>query len=281
MRKRKFIAILFFAVSFSACETISDSEDPKDYPAFIPELERATLNSLNEQYHSTNNGQICSPLNEYGFTGFSRILFPSDENPCLSRKETLVELPFSESILEIARQSLVFNSQFTGVENVSDLQIEEIISLDGCTICEGPDINNVPLQWKITFSSQKVNDIPVSGSSIAVYQDVNGVNRIWGNWYKDIVDPGFVIVGSKAAREKLIGERLRYRNEQNQILEQEIYEEHIDEKPQLFYQLIKRNDGAEIHKVWKLFVYQNGTKTKKWEINISTISGDILSVETI
>ncbi len=279
--KKHFLVLIAICCLLANCESISDPEIDEEYPVFIPTLERQTLEELNSRYHQENDNLICSTLNEYGFTGFSRVLFPNDENPCLSRDEVKIELQYSDEILQLAKNTVAKNAEYTGVTDPTSLKIKEMISLDGCTICEGQDINNVPLQWKFTFENQFVNGVPVENTSVVVYVDANGVNRIWGNWYPDIEDPGFVDVGSNAAKESVIGLKVRYANEQNQIFEQEIKSEHVIDEVELEYNLIEKEGGAEIHKTWKISVLQEDTSEIRWFVYISTVTGEILKTELI
>lgn len=259
---------------------MSPEEKKEAYPVLIEKIELPELVNLNETYHEQNNGLICSTLNEYGLTGFSRVLFPNNVNPCLNRIEVKQELKYDNSYLDLVKESLVFNSEYTGVTDSRFLSTKEISSLEGCTICEGPDINNVPLQWKFVFQPQQINGIEVSNTEIVVFMDVNGVNRIWGNWY-NAVDPGFIEYGSNHARNAVIGLRLRYANERNQMFEQEILPHHIKENPLLRFTQIEVEAGLEIHKVWEVNLLQENTDIVRWKALISTVNGEILDTKVL
>ena len=277
IRKYSAYLIILFLLSFTGCESLSLEEKSEEYPVLIEKVDSEVLKSLNEQYHQNNNGLICSPLNEYALTGYSRALFPNDVNPCLSRTELKKEVQFDNSFLEAAKQSLLKNSEFTGVIEIEELVASEIIPLEGCTICEGPDINNVPLQWKLQFAAQKINGIEVSSTEIVVYLDANGVNRIWGNWYKP-VDPGFIEFGSNQAQEVVIGLKLRFANERNQIFEQVITKEHIVGDPELRFSTINVDEGLEIHKNWEISLLQENSERIRWKVFISTVTGELLDI---
>lgn len=274
---KKYLAYLFFVFStlFLGCESLSPEEKSKIYPVLIERVDQEALKALNEQYHSDNDGLICSTLNEYALTGFSRILFQNDENPCLNRVEIKKEVQFESRFLEVAKQSLLKNSTFTGVTEIESLTTSEIIPLDGCTVCEGPDINNVPLEWKFEFESQEVNGIKVLDTRIVVYMDANGVNRIWGNWY-EVTDPGFVEYGSNHAKEVVTGLKLRYANEQNHIFEQVVTLQHLKKEPELVFSPIEVEKGLEIHKVWEVEIVQQNSGIVTWKVYISTINGKVV-----
>ncbi len=265
----------------SGCSSLSPEETEEDkYPVFFPKLLAEDLTVLNEEYHRENENLICSTLNQYGFTGFSRVLFPNNENPCLSRTEIKTELPFSNGLVTKAKHALVKNAKYTGVSNSDELIVSEIISLDGCTICEGPNINNVPLQWKVTFRPQIYKGVEVLDTEIVVYVDANGVNRIWGNWY-EVADPGFIEVGSNSAKEAIVGLKLRYANEMNQIFEQQIAADHMPDTPVLNFGAIKVDNGIELHKIWVVDVYLENTNEIKWKVYVSTQTGKVLDSELL
>ncbi|MBO6792487.1 MAG: hypothetical protein JJ895_01160 [Balneolaceae bacterium] len=206
MTLKTVFTLLLFA-SLIQCDVIETSRIP-DYPITIDPLPLLTLDDLNREYHQLNNGTLCSTLNEFGYTGFSRILFPNDINPCADRVPDKIELANPEPLIRLAKQSILFNAKFTNVTDSSSLQIKELVPLYGCTICEGPETNSVPLEWKIIFQNQSYQSISVSESEIIVFVDSKGVNRIWGNWYEEIYAPGLLDVGYIEARETVIGEEV-------------------------------------------------------------------------
>ena len=280
IRKELAYLLLIFGAFYVGCESLSTVDVNDDYPVFIKRLEMNELRVLNDVYHQMNKGLICSTLNEYGLTGFSRVLFPNDINPCLNREIEKQELIYDDDFLNLVKLKLFENAAFTGTREIESLTLADITSLDGCTICEGPDINNVPLQWKFTFEPQQVNGIIVSGTEVVVYLDSNGINRIWGNWYP-VVDPGFIEFGSSEAKKSVVGMKVRYANETNQIFEQEITEDHIFEAPELMYVAVNVDAGLEIHKVWILKVLQHNTSQIRWNIFFSTITGEVLEVKLL
>ncbi|MEQ9089907.1 MAG: hypothetical protein RIE52_02385 [Balneola sp.] len=279
IRKEIAYLFIFFIACFWGCESLSLNDKIDEYPVIIERLTVSDLEALNQKYHEENNNLICSTLNEYGFTGYSRVLFPDNVNPCLSRNELKQEISFSNDLLYLAKQVLKENAEYTGVENTENLVLENITSLNGCTICEG-NINSVPLQWKFTFQPQVVNNLEVKDTRILVYMDMNGVNRIWGNWFP-VTDPGFVDFGSVAAMNKIIGMKARYANSKNQVFEQEIAQEHLYGEPELKFVPIEIDERLEIHKAWVLNVLQENTQEVRWNIFISTVSGDVLDVKLL
>lgn len=273
--KITFYICLICSVTILSCDEFSEVDDFENYPAFVQRLSMSELELLNEQYHSQNNGDLCSTLNEFGYTGFSRILFKDGINPCLYRQKVLEEINYSDYLLDQAMYAVAINHKFTNVTNQHLLDVKDTMALYGCTICEGPNINSVPLEWKFTFAPQIVNGVEVSDTEIVVHVDKNGVNRIWGNWLP-VIDPGFVNFGSKAALELVIGEKAIFVDGNNETVEQEISETDILGEPELRFTMIKVDGGAEIHKTWYILVLNRHTNEIGWVYYISTVDGEIL-----
>ena len=281
MTKANVKILLFCIVSISiwGCKVVS-GEEPVPYPKVYEEKSLDELTALNQEYQQRNEDKICSTLNEYGFTGFSRVLFPNDINPCLSRSAPKIELPFSDSIVEQARKKLIENKEFTNVNEVTKLEVVETLALNGCTICEGPDINNVPLEWKITFANQYQEDVEVRGTGITVHVDNTGVNRIWGNWF-DVADPGLPVIGYLEAQQKFIGRTLSYENESGGIVDQNIEASDMKVIPDMIFLPIKTADGLELRKCWRIPISKRNTEVIKWTGFVDIIAGEVVLTETI
>ena len=203
--KSGILLLLFFSII--RCDVIETSDIP-DYPVTIEPLQLLALDDLNREYHRLNNNALCSTLNEYGFTGFSRILFPNDINPCAGRIPDKIELADPAPLIKLAKQKVVDNARFTNVEDSTALKVKELVPLYGCTICEGPETNSVPLEWKIIFENQRYQSMEVADTEIIVFVDSKGVNRIWGNWYTGIYAPGLLDVGYLEAQRTVEGNEI-------------------------------------------------------------------------
>ena len=180
-------------------------EEASDYPTSFPAIEFSELDQMNREYQQANDGHICSTLNQYGFTGYSEIFFENGESPCAGRDVVRVEIEETDTLLTAAKAALLKNNAYTGVNDTSKLIITELLPISGCTICEGPDLNNVPIELKITFAEQEVDSNTVIGTEITVVIDAEGVNRIWGNWYQDLTTPDFVNFGYEEVQSGMIG----------------------------------------------------------------------------
>jgi len=258
--KGKIIIYISLALLISRCDVVEVSVIP-DYPITISPIGLLELDDLNTNYHQLNDNSLCSTLNEYGYTGFSRVLFPNDVNPCAAREPEVVELLDPEPHLLKAKEAVVFNQRFTNVSESEELVLVESLALNGCTICEGPETNSVPLEWKFTFAEQKFGGTPVDGSEITVFVDVNGVNRIWGNWFSEFYAPSLLEVGYLEAEASLVGleiDLLEYAGVDSTLL---LDTETIG-RPTTFEIVPKKNESGELElrKSWIVpitFTYQD------------------------
>lgn len=271
------LAILFF--STISCDGLVLSELP-EYPSKIEPLGLVELDQLNKTYQSENNDHMCSTLNEYGFTGFSRILFPNDENPCLSKEVVRVEISNSDSLIQVAKEILLKNQVYTNVSDTSSLELLEVTALPGCTICEGPDVNSVPIEWKITFFDQEMNGVTIRDSEITVFIDADGVNRIWGNWYPEFEAPGLINIGYIEAQRLLVGWEFDMTNYTGRDELFIVNNEHTKEQPVLEFSSYINDGILELRKTWKVFISYPDEEFDGWVAYVDVIDGLLLEIET-
>ncbi len=252
-----------------------------DYPIKIEPLNQEELTALNERYQLENSNHVCSTLNEFGLTGFSRVLFIDDVNPCLNRDVIRVELAYSDTLINVAKKSLLKNQEFTFVSDTSKLIVVDVVPLYGCTVCEGPNEDSVPLEYRISFGVQKFNTTEVKGSEISVFVDSVGVNRIWGNWYPEFKSPGFINVGYVEAQRIMIGWEFDMLPLTGENISFVVEEEHVKENP-IFEYLPFNNEGIlELRKTWRVPVSYKDETFEGWYANVDVIDGLLLSVEPI
>lgn len=275
----KILLFCILSISMWGCEATS-IEEPVPYPKVYEKKTIEELTALNSEYQQNNDNKICSTLNEYGFTGFSRILFVNDINPCLSRNAPKVEFPFSDSIVEQAKQKLIENGKFTNVNEFDNFEVSEILALNGCTICEGPDINNVPLEWKITFANHFYEGVEVKGTEIAVHVDHDGVNRIWGNRF-EVVDPGLPVIGYLEAQRKFIGRTLSYENEGGDTIDQDVNTSDMTSIPDMVFLPIKKAENLELRKCWRIPISERNSEVIRWKGFVDIITGEVIFTETL
>lgn len=271
------VGLIIIVISCEALEVADFSE----YPVKIEPLELRELEELNLRYHEENGDHICSTLNEFGYTGFSRVLFPGDVNPCLTKEVIRVELNNPDTLVRAAKKSLFRNQEFTLVSDTSKLIVKEVSPLFGCTICEGPDINSVPIEYKITFESQKIGNTEVQNSNITVFLDSVGVNRIWGNWYPDFTTPGLINIGYLEAQRMLIGWEINmkpYTDEDEVFI---VNEEHLRHDPEFEYYPYILDGILELRKTWRVEISYSDDTYRGWNASIDVIDGLLLAIEPI
>ncbi len=272
-----FLILIFIAIS---CEVLEVADFP-EYPVKIEAKELRELEELNARYQSENDDHICSTLNEFGYTGFSRVLFPENENPCLEREIVRVQLNEVDTLIDLAKESLLKNQEFTLVSDTNALEIKEVVPLYGCTICEGPGINSVPIEYKITFDEQKIGNTSIRNSNITVFVDSVGVNRIWGNWFPEFTSPGLINVGYLEAQRMLIGWEI---NMQPLTGEDEVFtinSEHLVNEPEFEFYPYINNGVLELRRTWNVEVLYPKESFVGWNANIDVFDGLLLAIEPI
>lgn len=211
-------------------------------------------------------------------TGFSRVLFPNNENPCLSREVVRVEMTNQDTVVQAAQKALINNSVYTGVSDTTALKVKEIKPLFGCTICEGKDVNSVPIEWKVTFEEQKIDSHLVRNTSISVVIDAEGVNRIWGNWYSDIKGPAFLNYGYVQARESFVGWKFDMRGYTGEETIYTVEPKDLKGKPVLEYYPVKRNDMLEMRQVWKVPIECSTSAYAGWSGFVDVMDGTLINI---
>lgn len=262
-------------MAVSSCEALEVTDLPQ-YPKTIEPLELSELITLNERYHSENDDQLCSTLNEFGFTGFSPVLFENGINPCTQREIVRIELTEPDTLLEAAKRAVLYNQEFTLVSDTSDLEVIESLALEGCTICEGPQFNNVVIGWKYRFANQFISGTEVADSEITVFLDAHGVNRIWGNWFPEFEAPGLINIGFNQARDVMVGFEIDLEPITGVDSVFTVTEESITEQP--FLKLVPfLNEGVlELRKTWNVPITYKGNEFEGWEANIDVIEGNLV-----
>ena len=208
--QRLIIIILLLAagfVSFMACDMLTISDEALEYPTVYSKIELGELEALNQDYQELNNGRLCSTLNEFGFTGFSEILFVNGQNPCERRFRDVIriEMTNTDTLLSAAMRVLYMNREYTGVQDPNQLKLKSMSPQPGCINCGEVDEYSANIEWSLTFENQYVDSAEVLGTEIVVFLDALGVNRIWGNWYPDFKTPDFINFGYVDVQEEMTG----------------------------------------------------------------------------
>lgn len=247
------VVIALIAFGSISCNLLTAEGELSDYPTVYPPLEMGELQELNNEYHQANNGRLCSTLNAYGFTGFSKILFENEEqNPCDRANRTVVriEMNNTDTLLAAAKRSLLKNSVYTGVKDTSKLVLNEITAQPGCINCGSPNEYSANIEWSLTFENQVIDSVEVPGTEIIVFLDALGVNRIWGNWYSEFKVPEFVNFGYLDVQEGMVGWQIDMRNYTEEDTIYTVQKEDVTEKPYKVYLPVENEDGLQIRTCW-------------------------------
>lgn len=283
MQKITFLLLLIVGLGgFYACDLLTVNTEVGEYPTTYHKIDSAELEVLNDEYHSQNNGHICSTLNEYGLTGYSEILFEGGESPCTDRETVRIEMTNTDTLISSAKRSLLKNSKYTGVEDTSGLELKEMEALPGCTICEGPNENRVNIEWKLVFKNQKIDSTEVLDTEITVFLDALGVNRIWGNWYPDIKDPEFIQYGHEEVQTGMEGWQVDMRPYTGSESIYTITEEDLEVSPQKIFLSVEEGDALKIRACWAVPISYNGEEDfTGWMAYIDIEEGFLVELNAI
>lgn len=264
-----------------SCNLLTVDGEASDYPSSFQSIEFSELDKMNQEYQAANNGHICSTLNKYGFTGYSEIFFVNGESPCADREVVRVEIEETDTLITAAKASLLKNSIYTGVNDTSKLIITELLPIRGCTICEGPGLNNVPIELKITFAEQEIDSNKVVGTDITVVIDAEGVNRIWGNWYQDFEVPDFVNFGYEEVQSGMVGWEIDMRPYTGEETIYTIQNEDIGGKPKRVYLPIENESEQklEIRTCWAIPIsYSQSSDFEGWTAYVDIEEGFLVDM---
>lgn len=248
---QKFILYLLAVAGLfliSACDMLTISDEALEYPTVYSRIELGELQSLNEDYHELNNGRLCSTLNEYGFTGFSEILFENGQNPCerVNRDVIRIEMTNTDTLLSAAKRVLYKNREFTGIQDTNSLRLRSMSPQPGCINCGRPDEYSANIEWSLTFENQYTDSAKVLGTEITVFLDALGVNRIWGNWYADFKTPDFVNFGYVDVQQEMIGMEIDLLQYTGVDTTYSVKSQDLQEIPLKVHYPIEKNNGEEL-----------------------------------
>jgi hypothetical protein len=256
-----FIILLGFSFGMISCDLLTISDEALEYPTKYPQLEIGELESLNAEYESANNGRLCSTLNRYGFTGFSKVFFEGDESPCSeeNREVVRVEMNNTDTLEAAAQKALLKNSKYTGVEDISALVLKEMTPQSGCIDCGLPSQYSADIAWKVVFENQRIDSVEVKDTEITVFIDAKGVYGIWGNWYADFKIPDFVNFGYLDVMQGMVGWQIDLREYTGVDSIYTVQEEDITEIPEKVYLPIvdKNSNDLEIRTCWAVPILKN------------------------
>ncbi|WP_142453672.1 hypothetical protein [Gracilimonas mengyeensis] len=275
-----FLLLMMVAGGLISCDLLVLDEDT-EYPTRIPALKLGELESLNQEYHALNDSTLCSTLNEFGYTGYSTVLFGEEGNPCDRQNREVVRIEMSEldTLESAAKKALWKNRDFTGVQDTTALELTAIIPLPGCTQnCGGPDENSVNIEWKLTFAEQVVDSAKVIGTEIIVVMDARGVNRIWGNWYPEFNVPEFINYGYQDVQEGMVGWEIDMRSFTGEEKIYTIKEEDVGTEPEMVHLPIISDTDTELRTCWAVSVRYGAQDFAGWYAFIDIEEGFLVKL---
>ncbi|MCH2449755.1 MAG: hypothetical protein MK198_06360 [Gracilimonas sp.] len=251
MQKLTFLVVIaLIALGSISCNLLTVEDEPSEYPTIYPRLEMSELQEMNSEYHQANDGRLCSTLNEYGLTGFSKVLFEDGRSTCQDRDVVRIEMNNTDTLESSAKKSLIKNTRYTGVEDTASLRLLRMEPLAGCIICEGPDQKSENIEWKLTFDNQVIDSVEVQGTEIIVILDALGVSEIWGNWYPEFNVPAFVNFGYMDVQEGMKGWEIDMRNYTGEETIYTVQEQDVTERPYKVYLPVENEKGLQIRTCW-------------------------------
>jgi hypothetical protein len=222
------------------------------YPTVLAPLSPDSLISAREEFASANS-RICSTLNEYGFTAGDLC---SDGSAGVDPDAGYEAL---QQLVQMARDTIIRNSKFTGVTDPSVL---------GVTAIYGGSSN-----IRVQFSSQFYEGILVLSGSIRARVDSVGVIAISGNHYRDIYIP-HPRLSAREAQQHTIGMQLRYWDEHGEQVHI-VGHGDFDEQPSRVVLPTECERGMEFRVAWSIPVSYS---RECWFVYIDSVSGDSLDV---
>ncbi len=265
------IAIAVFAVSCSG-NSPTNSQNPlptkQTYPFTYAPLAQDSLTALKDVFLASNP-DVCSGLNAFGFIGTT---------PCLAQGRGVSADFKSDIVSDEARDFLTKNSQFTGVGDISNL---EVISMRVKRFDNG-DLKDL----SITFGAQILEGLRVYHSAIQVTVDSLGPIYVRGNHYPDVIIP-LTKTKPDDIKEGLIDHKITW-NDLGGIQREFIIDDDsfcanpTDSNSSIEFEKVvfpfQTAQGIELYVTWKIDVDRCGEmgNSSKWTLYVDVVSGEIM-----
>jgi hypothetical protein len=263
--KQKIIPLIFSLILlFSIANIFAESIN---YPQMINPLSSEELKSLYNEFKTLNNGTICNSLDEYGFV---------ESRVCQGDQIVRKEITNKDAIIEIAKDTLIRNSKFTGVTDKSQLVVDKIDELPGCVLCNGSQGDMKPIQLRIIFKNQVYNNLEVEDTRITVFGDVEKIYRIDEHWYPTINLPEAVL-SEEEAKDKLIGKELTYGDIAGNPDSYIILKEDLNGAAEKIILPRLSQNNIELRLAWKIPIGDNNQVF--WYGYVDAINGDEFKIQ--
>lgn len=255
-----FPALFVFILLPTGCEnSIYFVENDPNYPTIIKKINPDQLDKIKLDF-AQQNIYLKTSLDEYGFCGYS------DSPP-----EALtppIDTTVSESeVIEIAKEFLATNSEFTGIENSDNLEFKRVEMMHGFW-----DGNK---GWHMNTINQRIDTIEVLYTSILVNIRGEAVYYCVGNWYPDIYIPKEFNCDSKTAKGLLLNKTVTHYGWGGPF-DVVISSESLQKSTTRLYVLpVETEDHTELHLTWCI----NIPAPVHFKIYVDVMTGKLLSEE--
>jgi hypothetical protein len=224
------------------------------YPIIIDPLPPETLETLRREF-AAQNPNVCSGLNEYGFTfGY-----------CMSHPVHLPDDADIEALIAAAIVTLTENSRFTGVSDPMELVATSHTLYMGRLL--------------IYFGRQVYEGLQVVGTNIRVEMDSVGVRSIHGNHFPDICVPPQPIVSAIQAQESIIDLEIIWYDFGGNPRVHTVSEEDLQEQPTKIVLPHKLGGSIELRAAWRIPVGLPGSLS--WYVYVDMMNKELLWIEQL
>jgi hypothetical protein len=264
--KNRILIVCLLIIGLNSCGIDEPNQD-LNYPTTLYPLNGDMLNKYLNEYMTLNNNRVCTQLNMYGYCEY-------DLTPCMSRPILRTEIIDESKMIRLAKEFIIKNSKYTGVNNIDNLIISSSDGLSGCVKCDGSanDIKNI--KWRLRFSNQYYDGYEVLNTDFFVFLDNNGVFMIGGNWYPKIIIPHNDNYDLKKAKESLYGHKISFRC-WNQI-EITVNQSNIKQEARKVIIPRKMDDRIELRVTWEIYITDSNNNSM-WAIYVDSMTGEIIS----
>ncbi|MDZ7773441.1 MAG: hypothetical protein U5K31_11985 [Balneolaceae bacterium] len=163
------------------------------YPMELTPISESELGQRTAEFRELSDGQICTGLNRYGYT--------ADQGECHRAEGADSSITLDEAIA-ILRSELPKYHEFTNLQSEGDIHIRDYSGR-----ADVPDS-----EWKFQLGRQIVNGIPIRFTRIDIWLSAEGIYRIDGHWYPNVVVPDRFAVNRSQARNSVVGHTFKYRD---------------------------------------------------------------------
>ena len=248
------------ALLLGSCGVLDFSEEADVYPTTIEKLTPAERNARQEAFVALNDGEVCTPIGDFGFTDW-------DLGPCNDQPDRRPNALGSGEALSYARTFLVRNERFTGVSDPSELVVKQ------------PSGGRV-----IKFENQRYQGLEVEDTQILVdpnWRDSQGRSvAVGGNWYPEIYVPDREAISPEEAQQRLIGTELDYGSPWGEwilTVSAASFPEHA--RVDKLILPVTTEDRIELRVVWKVEVYPDDPdRGPDFLVYVDTMTGEQLHV---